>query len=60
VYLTNRKRAYGTWDWCMDTFCCCFKGKDSDDEEMKKKKKKLDDNVKIIDMFIFSEANMLY
>ena len=32
----------------------------SDDEEMTSEEKKLDDNVKIIDMFIFSEANMLY
>ena len=23
LYLTNRKKAYGTWDWLMDTFCCC-------------------------------------
>jgi hypothetical protein len=58
LYLTQRKK-YGTFELFMDTFCCCCKSKEDSFEE-EDEKDVANDNIKIIDMMIFSEKNVLY
>ena len=61
--MTNRKKAYGTWDKLMDTFCCCCsKGEDSDDDlaEEETNQDQSSENLKIVDMLIYSENNPVY
>ena len=62
-YLTNRKKAYGNWERLTDTICCCCSKEEASDDDINEETTNQDqaeENVKIIELLIYSENNPLY